>query len=148
AGVEVRAFNRPSVRDPFGVLQRDHRKLVCVDGRVAFVGGFCIGDEWAGNANQAPWRDTGVEITGPAAAAAARTFERIWALLGSPVPQELQVAAEDQPLAGGTPVWVIEGAPGRSRVYRTLQLMAAYAQSRIWITDPFFLAPRPVAEAL
>jgi cardiolipin synthase len=43
---------------------------------------------------------------------------------------------------------VIEGAPGRSRVYRTLQLIAAYAQRRIWITDPYFVAPRPVAEAL
>ena len=32
AGVEVQAFNPPSIRDPFGLLQRDHRKLVCVDG--------------------------------------------------------------------------------------------------------------------
>ena len=47
AGVEVRAFNRPSVGDPYGVFQRDHRKLVVVDGEVAFAGGFCIGQEWA-----------------------------------------------------------------------------------------------------
>ena len=58
-GVEVRAFNRPSLRDPFGVLQRDHRKLVCADGRIAFVGGFCVGTEWAGTSNEPPWRDTG-----------------------------------------------------------------------------------------
>ena len=38
AGVEVRAFNPPSIRNPFGVLQRDHRKMVCVDGAVAFIG--------------------------------------------------------------------------------------------------------------
>jgi cardiolipin synthase len=148
AGVQVRAFNRPSVKDPFGVLQRDHRKLVCVDGQIAFVGGFCIGEEWAGSADQPPWRDTGVGVTGPAAAAAARTFERIWDLIGSPIPAELRAVVDEQALAGGTPVWVIEGAPGRSRVYRTLQLMAAFARSRMWITDPYFLAPRPVAEAL
>ena len=47
AGVHVRAFNRPRIRDPLGILQRDHRKLVCVDGDVAYVGGFCIGKEWA-----------------------------------------------------------------------------------------------------
>jgi cardiolipin synthase len=148
AGVEVRAFNRPSVGDPFGVLQRDHRKVVCVDGRIAFVGGFCVGDEWAGKGREAPWRDTGVEIIGPAAAAAARSFERVWTLVGGPVPEELRVNPDEQPPAGDTPVWVIEGAPGRSRVYRTLQLVAAYAKRRIWITDPYFVAPRPVAEAL
>ncbi|MSR36719.1 MAG: cardiolipin synthase B [Gemmatimonadetes bacterium] len=148
AGVEVRAFNRPSARDPFGVLQRDHRKLVCVDGFVAFVGGFCVGEEWAGKGNEPPWRDTGVEFRGPAAAVAARSFERVWSLDGSPVPDELRVSPDDQPVAGYVPIWVIEGLPGRSRVYRTLQLIAAYAQRRIWITDPYFVAPRPVAEAL
>ena len=33
AGIEVRAFNRPSVRDPYGIFQRDHRKLVVVGWR-------------------------------------------------------------------------------------------------------------------
>jgi cardiolipin synthase len=148
AGVEVRAFNRPVLRDPFGVLQRDHRKLVCVDGRVAFVGGFCVGVEWAGTLTNPPWRDTGVEIVGPAAAAAARSFERVWALMGAPVPDELRASPEDRPVVGDTPVWVIEGAPGRALVYRTIQLVAATAQNRLWITDPYFVAPRPVAEAL
>ncbi|HCR03923.1 MAG TPA: cardiolipin synthase B [Gemmatimonadetes bacterium] len=148
AGVEVRVFNRPALRDPFGVLQRDHRKLVCVDGRVAFVGGFCVGVEWAGTPTSPPWRDTGVEIVGPAAAAAARSFERVWALMGAPVPDELRASPEDRPVAGDTPVWVIEGAPGRALVYRTIQLVAANAQNRLWITDPYFVAPRPVAEAL
>ena len=148
AGAEVRAFNRPSLGDPFGLLQRDHRKLVCADGCVAFVGGFCVGEEWAGMGKEPPWRDTGVEIRGPAAAVAARSFERVWSLLGSSVPDELRVSPDDQIAAGETPVWVIEGAPGRSRVYRTLQLIAAYARRRIWITDPYFVAPRPVVEAL
>ncbi len=148
AGVEIRAFNRPSVRDPFGVLQRDHRKLVCVDGKVAFVGGFCVGAEWAGTGDEPPWRDTGVEIRGPAAAAACRAFERIWNEIGSPVPEELRLDHLAQPRVGEVPVWLIEGEPGRSRVYRSLQLVAAFARRRLWITDPYFVAPRPVAEAL
>ena len=57
AGVHVRAFNPPGVRlgDPFGALQRDHRKLVVVDGQVAHVGGLCVGVEWAGTPTDAPW---------------------------------------------------------------------------------------------
>lgn len=148
AGVQVRAFNRPNLRDPFGVLQRDHRKLVCIDGTMAFVGGFCVGVEWAGSADAAPWRDTGVEIRGPAAATAARAFGRVWAEIGDPMPRDLDVDPASVAPVGETPVWLIEGEPNRTRVYRTLSLVAAHAQSRLWITDPYFVAPRPVSEAL
>ena len=148
AGADVRAFNPPSLAlgDPLGVLQRDHRKLVVVDGDVAFVGGFCVGDEWAGSRSRPPWRDTGVEILGPAARAAASTFERLWGEMGEP---STFAAAMDEPAtAGEVPVWIIEGEPGRARVYRTLHLTAALARKRIWITDAYFVAPRPVSEAL
>jgi len=45
AGVHVRAFNPPSlgIGDPFGILRRDHRKLIVLDGKVAYVGVFCLG---------------------------------------------------------------------------------------------------------
>jgi cardiolipin synthase A/B len=148
AGVEVRAFNPPSVRDPFGVLQRDHRKMVCVDGTVAFIGGFCVGQEWAGDGNHPPWRDTGVEIQGPAAAVCSRAFERIWEQVGDPVTQAVRGDPKEVTPVGNTPVWIIEGEPWRSRVYRETQLVAASAQERIWITDPYFVAPFPLAEAL
>jgi cardiolipin synthase len=148
AGVEVRAFNPPSLRDPFGLLQRDHRKLVCVDGRVAYVGGFCVGEEWAGGSGAPPWRDTGVEIRGPAATVAARAFETIWAKVGEPVAAEVRARRVRTVREGTTPVWIIQGIPWRSRVYRATQLVAASAKRRIWITDPYFVAPRPVAEAL
>ena len=147
-GVEVRAFNRPVLRDPFGVLQRDHRKLVCVDGEVAFVGGFCVGDEWAGNRRDAPWRDTGAEIRGPAALAAARAFARLWNETGDPGTPPALLEEVVPVAAGQTPVWVIEGRPWRARVYRVTQLAAAAVRKRLWITDPYFIAPRPVAEAL
>ncbi|HZD05375.1 MAG TPA: phospholipase D-like domain-containing protein, partial [Longimicrobiales bacterium] len=148
AGVEVRAFNRPSVRDPLGVFQRDHRKLVCVDADVAFVGGFCVGVEWAGRGSDPPWRDTGVEVRGPAAVTATQAFERIWSEIGDPVPEALRADPARCEVAGSTPVWVIEGEPWRSRVYRTLSLVAAHARETLWITDPYFVAPRPVTEAL
>lgn len=148
AGVQVRAFNRPSIRDPLGLLQRDHRKLVCVDGKVAFVGGFCVGEEWAGKGDAPPWRDTGVEIRGPAAAACTRAFGRVWAEIGDPMPADVDVDPARVDPVGDTSVWLIEGEPNRTRVYRTLSLVAAHARRRLWITDPYFVAPRPVSEAL
>lgn len=148
AGAQVRAFNRPALRDPLRVLQRDHRKLVCVDGEVAYVGGFCVGDEWAGKDGAPPWRDTGVEIRGPAAAVAGATFERAWASMGSPISGPGRTEGLTVPPAGDSAVWVIQGQPWRSRVYRATQLIAASAKRTLWITDPYFVAPRPVSEAL
>lgn len=148
AGVQIRAFNPPSLAlgDPLGALQRDHRKLVAVDGDIAFVGGFCVGDEWAGSRTQPPWRDTGLEIRGPAARATAVAFERLWGEMGTP--SFLAATLREPDAAGGMPVWIIEGEPGKARVYRTLHLTSAVARSRIWITDAYFVAPRSVSEGL
>ncbi len=147
AGVEVRAFNSPrmAVANPFGALQRDHRKLVVVDGDVAYVSGMCVGQEWAGTPQEAPWRDTGLEIRGPAAGAAALAFERLWNRISEPISHGVAPAGRG---SGGAPVWLIQGEPGRARVYRTLHLAANRAQRSIWITDAYFVAPRPVSEAL
>jgi len=146
AGIEVRAFNRPCLRDPYGVFQRDHRKLVVVDGEVAFAGGFCVGQEWAGTAHTPPWRDTGIEIRGPAVSAASRAFGRIWDVMGEPLPKGF--ADEQASPVGDTSAWLIEGEPRRSRVLRTVALVAAMVQDRLWITDPYFVAPGMVAEAM
>src|SRR5690606_29454239 len=89
AGVEVRAYNPPRLSSPFGWISRDHRKTLVVDGAVGFVTGLCVGDMWLGDAqrNIAPWRDTGVEIRGPAVAEIGRAFARSWALAGPPLPE-------------------------------------------------------------
>jgi len=99
AGVEVRAFNPPKFLDAFENLSRDHRKLVVGDGNRALTGGLCIGDEWVGNEKKGimPWRDTAIEIMGPAAVALDQAFESIWGVTGPPVPAEENVgeAPED-----------------------------------------------------
>ena len=149
AGVHVRAFNPPTpswLRDPFGILRRDHRKLIVLDGKVAYVGGFCLGVEWVGRPTHPAWRDTAVKISGPAARAAARAFEATWRGMGESLglSQKLPILSD----VGDTPVWLIEGEPGRTRVYRTIHWVAARAKERIWITDAYFVAPRSVSEAL
>src|SRR5690606_7438975 len=78
AGVEVRAHNPPQLSSPFGWLSRNHRKMLVVDGTIGFVTGLCVGRMWVGDPerNVAPWRDTGIEIRGPAVAEMARAFAR------------------------------------------------------------------------
>jgi cardiolipin synthase len=87
AGLEVRCFNPPQLDSPFGWLSRDHRKMLSVDSRIAFVTGLCVGDRWTGDENRGiePWRDTGVAIEGPAVVDIEQAFATMWATLGSPI---------------------------------------------------------------
>ncbi|HEX6008096.1 MAG TPA: phospholipase D-like domain-containing protein, partial [Burkholderiales bacterium] len=80
AGGEVRCFNPPRLESPFGWLARDHRKMIAVDGRVGFVTGLCVSEKWNGSHTPGgePWRDTGVEVQGPAVADIERAFAEVW----------------------------------------------------------------------
>jgi cardiolipin synthase len=147
-GVEVRAFNPPRVVDVFANMTRDHRKLVVVDGRVAILGGICIGDEWAGRPDRGtmPWRDTAAQVSGPAAAALDQAFGTMWGLAGTPLPDEERPLENAE--AGTVDVQVVSGRPGRGRIFRLLDLLAAGATDRIWITDAYLVVPRRLLYAL
>jgi len=150
ARVEVRAFSPPRPINPLGFLRRDHRKVIAVDGHYASVGGMCIGDEWAGDpgAGIPAWRDTGAEFRGPVAAVLDRAFSRTWALAGAPLPpDEIPDPAAERPV-GDVSVRVVEGVPAKSRIYRLSQFLALAVEERLWITDPYFLVPPAMAEAL
>ncbi|HEX7465473.1 MAG TPA: phospholipase D-like domain-containing protein, partial [Usitatibacter sp.] len=70
AGVEHRVFSPPGFRPWFGLIPRDHRKLLVIDSAVGITGGVGIGDEWVHGKtkrNRKHWRDTVVRIEGPAA---------------------------------------------------------------------------------
>jgi cardiolipin synthase len=66
AGVKVAHFHPLRVSNLARLNNRDHRKLMIIDGRIGYIGGFCIADEWTGNAgHKKSFRDTGLRITGP-----------------------------------------------------------------------------------
>jgi cardiolipin synthase len=148
AGVEVRAFHPLFSQRPLDVIYRDHRKLVVADGARAITGGLCIGDEWGGDASRSrrPWRDTMVSVVGPAAAALDRTFARMWARAGPPL--SLEELEADPVERGPSSVRAVSGAPGRAHMYRAVQLLAASARQRLWITDAYLVAPPPLYAAL
>ena len=148
AGVEVRAFHPPQLVDAVTNLSRNHRKLVVADGSRAILGGLCIGCEWTveSHAGVQPWRDTAVEIHGPAAAVLDQTFGAVWQITGAKVPPD-QVAGVVEP-QGGADIRIISGEPGRERAYRVIELLAAGSVERLWITDAYLLAPPRLFQAL
>lgn len=148
AGVEVRLFGPPDVVRPLRNLTRDHRKLLVVDGEASVTGGFCLGDEWAGDPakGRPPWRDTGVAIDGPAAAALDQAFGAVWRRMGPPLAGD--ELASDVPSRGDAAVRVVAGEPAGIRAARMTELLLAGAAERVWLADAYLVAPRGIYRAL
>lgn len=147
AGGEVRTFNPFDPLSPFGWINRDHRKLLAVDGELGFVSGVCVSSTWLGDParGREPWRDTGVAIRGPAVADLARAFADTWATLGAGLDEPLAPPAA---VAGEVALRVIATQPSSAGTYRIDQLVAALARKRLWLTDAYFVGVAPYLSAL
>jgi cardiolipin synthase len=150
AGAEVRCFNPPGLDRPFGWLTRDHRKALVVDGTVAFVSGLCVGQAWAGDPARGvePWRDTGVEVRGPAVADVERAFARAWAAAGAPLPDDDRGGAEEIAPEGDVALRVIASEPRTAGLLRLDQLVAGIARETLWLTDAYFVGLTSYVQAL
>lgn len=159
-GVNVRIFSPPGLRAWFGLLPRDHRKLLVADGKVGITGGIGIGQEWrlgSVGPKRRPWRDSAVQIKGPAAEAMERAFDAMWlrAVGQGPTRREqrrMVRAARNSWIdftdASPALVGIVEGEPGRFRVSRALEIQAAAARERLWIATAYFIPAFSVMEAL
>jgi len=79
AGVNFNYYNPIQIHALPRLNFRDHRKLLIVDGGVAFTGGVCIADEWSGDAESpGQWRETHFQVEGPAAAQLQGVFAANW----------------------------------------------------------------------
>jgi cardiolipin synthase A/B len=150
AGVEVRCFNPPRIDSPFGWLNRDHRKTIVVDSEVGFVSGLCIGKPWTGDSRRGiePWRDTGIEVRGPAVADLDWAFSDVWEACGKPLAWSELPAREDLPSVGDVMLRVIGTVPNALGVYRLDQLIASLARERLWLTDAYFAATNAYIQTL
>lgn len=159
AGIDVAIFSPPSFRRWFGLVPRDHRKLLVVDGRVGITGGFGIGREWTTGVNKVQrsrWRDTAVRIEGAAATDMQNAFDHMWnratgkerrgshRFLRRPARGAHLDPSTDQPALVG----IVEGEPLRLRVSRALQIQAISARRSIWIATAYFTPSPSEVEAL
>lgn len=158
-GVSVAIFNPLGLHRWFGIVPRDHRKLLVVDGQVGITGGVGIGREWTTGIqkrHRSRWRDTAVRIDGPAANDMVQAFDHMWRratgkerrgshrFLRRPARgAHLDPATHTPALVG-----IIEGEPLRLRVSRALQIQAISAQRSIWIATAYFTPSPSEVEAL
>jgi cardiolipin synthase A/B len=151
SGVQVRCYNPPRFDSPLGWLSRDHRKMLAVDGEVGFITGLCVGRMWVGEPekNIQPWRDTGIEVRGPAVADIERAFGQVWAMMSQPIPEDELVNSNTPPApAGNTNVRIVATVPDTAGLFRLDQLVAALARERMWLTDAYYAGTAPYVQAL
>jgi cardiolipin synthase A/B len=145
-GVDVRCYNPPKWDAPLSWVSRDHRKLLVVDGTVGFVTGLCVGQMWSGNPtkNIEPWRDTGVEVRGPAVAELEHAFAQAWAMLGTAIETDIRPPR----IAGDVAIRVVATLPATAGMFRLDQIVAALARKRVWLTDAYYAGTATYVQAL
>lgn len=125
---------------------RNHRKLVVADGRVAFVGGQNIGDEYMGRDPKfGPWRDTFMRLEGPIAIALQLPFIEDWYFITKEIPNLMwQVRS----VPGNMAASIVPGTP--ATVWNTCPAMyfevIRSARKRLWLASPYFV-PDPALRA-
>jgi cardiolipin synthase len=149
-GVEVRCYNAFRLDQPLGWIRRDHRKCLVVDQRIAFVTGLCVGSVWEGDPERGipSWRDTGLEIRGPAVGDVADAFADTWAATGPPLPEDELPAAFPTTPAGDVDLRVVASIPGTGALYHLDPLIASLARRTLWLTDAYFAGTASYVQAL
>jgi len=158
AGVQTVQFNPVNpltARAGWNVNQRDHRKLLVVDGRMAFLGGINISGVYSGGSiksapskgKKLPWRDTHVQIEGPVVAEYQKIFLDTWNSQKGPALPERNYFVPLVP-RGNEIVRAIAGSPDEpfSAIYATLISAIGNAETEILLTNAYF-APDPQLRA-
>jgi cardiolipin synthase A/B len=148
-GIDVRCYNPPRFDHPLGWMSRDHRKTITVDSSIAFVTGLCVGRMWAGDPARGidPWRDTGIEISGPAVADVEAAFAEAWTAAGGPPLPDARSRGTGAP-AGDVPLRIVATVPNTAGLFRIDQLVAAMARNTLWLTDAYYAGTAGYVQAL
>lgn len=149
AGITVAAFDTTRGRgNRFQINFRNHRKLLVVDGREAFVGGLNLGDEYLMQTERyGSWRDTHVAVRGPAVQSLQLTFARDWYWATTTIPALSREVPGGQ---GNASLLVLASGPADELETCELFFVNAIelARERLWISSPYFVPDEAVVRSL
>jgi cardiolipin synthase A/B len=162
SGIRVLEFNPMNpllARKEWELNKRDHRKLLIVDGRVAFLGGINISSVYSGGssshgmqarrAGEPAWRDTDLQLRGPVVAELQKMFLAAWAAQkGEPLPAQGHFPPAES--AGRQVVRAIGSSPDEpySLIYATLLSAIGSAETTVHLTNAYFVPDPQLLAAL
>ena len=151
AGVKAESFRPLNLVAMRTMQNRAHMRVVCIDGRVGYTGGFGIADKWFGNGrDKDQWRDSNVRFTGPAVRQLQAGFVACWAeatgdlLVGDLLFPPIEPASE------GAVAGLLHCSPsvGSTEAERFFALSIASARKRLYITNSYFVPDREFRELI
>ena len=150
AGVRVHAYHALELRNLGIINNRDHRKLAVIDGRIGYIGGHCLCDEWLGDAeDKKHFRDITARVEGPVVAQLQSAFAENWieetgeVIGGTNFFPELEPRGDMKAHA----VWISPaGSPSTVKLLHYMAIRAA--KKRITIQNPYFLPDPDARKAL
>ncbi len=150
AGISVELYRPLNIFNVIHFTNRTHRKLLIIDGRVAFTGGAGIADEWDGDAdNNECWRDNQYRVTGPVVASVQAAFMDNWMQTHAEVLKDEMYFPELEK-TGDTNAQVFLSGPGEGlESARLMYLMSiACAKKSIRLANAYFVPDNLVIDAL
>ena len=143
ASIEVSGFKTTrGHRNRFQINFRNHRKLLVVDGRVGFIGGHNLADEYL------TYRDTHLRIDGPAAQHIQFSILKDWYWATRQIPEiskTIQSAAADDQKVAIVNTGPADAMANCSALFATI---VHTAQRRLWMTSPYFVPDDVMVRAL
>jgi cardiolipin synthase len=150
AGVKVGHFHPLRFKNLGRMNNRDHRKLAIIDGRIAYIGGHCIADEWTGHAqDRKHYRDTSLRVSGPVVNRLQGAFCENWIEETGEIPAAAKYFPKLAP-TGPTTAHVAYTSPnGSVSSVQILYYLAIQAARReIIIQNPYLLPDDEAIHAL
>ena len=146
-GVAMHPFATRSWANRLQINFRNHRKIVVVDGWRGFVGGLNVGDEYLGRKPPlAPWRDTHMELQGPAVADLQQAFREDWFWITR---KDLPFRAPPEALGAASTLIAATGPADWQESCSLFFVQAIHAaRERVWLATPYFVPGQAVGAAL
>ena len=155
AGGRVEAFSPLafSISSHLRLNYRNHRKITVVDGRIGYVGGMNIGEEYRGsNSRLSPWRDTHLRLTGSSVSFLEERFLLDWfSVCDTPItPEQVREFVTLSPGAGNLAVQIVSSGPdsSTSTIKSGLLEMIYAARESVFIQTPYFIPDDSFLDAL
>lgn len=148
AGIQTGSFNDTTGRGRLQINFRNHRKILIIDGRVGFLGGLNIGEEYMGRKKKwGNWRDTHLKIQGPSVLAAQLSVAKDWFFASAEelnADWKMNISEQDAEIA------VLHTGPVDDKQTCLLSHVALmnFAKRRLWIANPYLVPPETLADAM
>lgn len=134
------------------INHRNHRKLAIIDGKIAYLGGMNIGDEYMGKKKPSPWRDTHMRIVGEAVSEIQRVFCLDWEFTtGEDIKKHSSLFfKKHMPTGDNLPMQIVASGPDSTSEEIKIGLikMLAGARNYAYLQTPYFAPDKPFLDAI